>query len=156
MIVAILIVGLLLPVFAGVIARSVLQVRGVSVVSWTEGAALLVPLAIWAAIPFAALAFVLRRMLRDVAAKRPELMPAWISTAIGAALGLVAFQGYTLFDMMTYSGPGGFAEVVSMTLVLWMLTVPFALAMGAIAAGVGGVLGRLVWEARLWRRRNAG
>ncbi|WP_206615630.1 hypothetical protein, partial [Solirhodobacter olei] len=52
----------------------------------------------------------------------------------------------------SHQGPGGLAEAVSMTLALWMLTVPFLLIQSGAAALAGGAIVSLA----MWISSKAG
>lgn len=138
--------GLVLTPLVGLVARQTLAARGIAVVDLPRGAALVLPMTLFFEVPFVALALIVRRQLLRTAAQDPDALPRWLCICSGAFAGLVAAIGYFQFDMFLYSGPGGFAEVVGMTLVLWMITLPSFLAIGAVGAGVGAVLGQIVWR----------
>lgn len=140
--------GLLLTVAVGIIARITLEARGVSVVSWSRGIQLMIPLAIFFEIPFVVLAIYVHRKLKSALAENPEQLSMRLHMYVGAFLGLFVYQGFSLFGLTTYSGPGGFANAVILMLGMWMITVPYMLALGGGASVVGGFFGWLLWRKR--------
>ncbi|WP_127904089.1 hypothetical protein [Solirhodobacter olei] len=137
---AIWISGLALPALMGVVARETLRAQNVSVVTLPDGLALILPLSVWFEIPFLVLALITRWLLARTIQRRPQRFSFWLTALIGAFLAMAAFDGYSLFNMLMYQGPGGLAEAVSMTLALWMLTVPFLLIQSGGAALAGGAI----------------
>ncbi|MHA3980059.1 hypothetical protein ACW9UR_20475 [Halovulum sp. GXIMD14794] len=136
----ILLGGLILTVLLGIGVREWLRIQGVPVVSLGRGAGLLIPFAIWADIPFVALAVIVHRVLAKPGAGR-----CWM--AVGGFLGMAVAQSIQLIDAMSYHGPGGFAEVASMMVALSIITVPMMIVLGLFGAGVGAVLAWLLWGA---------
>jgi len=145
---AIWIGGLILTPLVGLAARQALAARGIAVVDLSRGASLIVPITLFFEVPFVILAAILRRLLRKTVRTEPEALRKWLYTSWGAFAGMAAALGYVQYDTFLYSGPGGFAEVVGMMMALWMLTLPAFLAIGAVGAGVGAVLGQLLWRLR--------
>ena len=148
----VMISGLIIPALVGVVARFVLQSRGVDVVSWGQGAALLMPLTLLFLVPFLGLVLVASQVIRKKIADKPGDLQMWLHIYAGAFVGVACISVNFLYDSLTYSGPGGLAEVVFMMMALWMVTVPALLAYGAAGALAGGVLGRLVYQLRVGRR----
>ncbi len=147
--------GIILSVACGIAAREVLIARGVSVVSWSRGISLMTPLVLWAEIPFILLAVFVRARLRRTLMKDPVALRMWLQIGLGALVGTLAVQGYVLFGMVSYDGPGGFAEVVSMVLVLSLLTIPYNIAVCALGAIAGAGLVWLFWIKRMGREPPA-
>ncbi len=145
--------GLILTPLVGLAARQTLAARGVPVVDLSRGAALILPLALFFEVPFVILAMIVRRLLRKIARTGPGALTKWLYMSGGSFAGMLAVIAYSQFDMFLYSGPGGFGEVVGMMLALWMLTLPSVLAIGAVGAAVGAVLGQLAWRIRTSRNR---
>lgn len=140
--------GLVLTVVMGIAARFALQAQGVSVVSWSQGISLVIPLAILFEIPFLVLAYVARKNLRRAVAEEPASLQMRFHVLVGALAGQLVLFGYMIFGMLSYSGPGGLGEVVAMFLVMWMLTIPYLLFYGLIGAAFGGAFGWVVWKLR--------
>ncbi|MBD3625464.1 MAG: hypothetical protein HUJ24_08820 [Rhodobacteraceae bacterium] len=132
--------GLALTLLLGIGVREWLRVKGVSVVPIGRGAGLLIPFAVWAEIPFAVLALIVRRVLAKPGGGR-----CWM--AVGGFLGLAVAQSIQLIDAMSYHGPGGFAEVAGMMMTLSLITIPVMVVLGMFGAGVGATLGWLLWRA---------
>ena len=62
--------------------------------------------------------------------------------ALGAYSGLVLSHGFIVTGLLLYEGPGGLAEAVYMFMALWMITIPYMIAV----TGVGALVGAgLVW-----------
>jgi len=82
----------------------------------------------------------------EAARKIPYMAPSLVVESIRKArnaisfLGMAGVLGYFLFHVTTYSGPGGFAEAVTMALVLSPMTIPFTVGLGAVGALVGFAL----------------
>lgn len=138
--------GIVLTPGLGVVGREVLIARDVPVVTLTEGARLILPMAIWADIPFLLLAFVVRRRLRSAAKASLDELPKAMVLSAGAFLGALAAMGISLFGAVTYSGPGGFAEVVIMLLVMWPMTTAAMVFYCAAGAAIGALLAAIVWR----------
>ena len=150
---AIWIGGLILTPLVGLVARQTLAARGISVVDLSRGISLILPVTLLFEIPFLVLALIVRRLLKKTVQQDPETLPKWLHTCWGAFAGLIAVMAYVQLDAFAYAGPGGFSEVVGMMLALWMFTLPSFLAIGAVGAAVGAVLGQLAWRLRaVWRR----
>lgn|GEM_PF-6421534 len=140
----ILIGGLIRTTLVGLAARRALAARGVAVVDLSRGAVMILPVTLFFGVPFVLLTMIVRRLLRKTFRQQPEALTKWLYMSGGAFAGMLVAIAYSQFDMFLYSGPGGFGEVVGMVLALWMLTLPSFLAIGAVGAGVGTVLGQLV------------
>jgi hypothetical protein len=123
----------------------VFEVRGIPVVTIDRGIELIVPITLFAEVPFVILALIVKRILSSVALHDPRSLPGWISVSAGAFLGLAAAIGYKLYGLMLYDGPGGFAEVVGMMLALWIFTLPMLLVLSAAGVVVGGLAGAILW-----------
>ena len=134
--------GPVLLALYGVYARSALQAQGVEVVSWQRGVDLLIPLAIWAEPAFFVVAIVTRKRLHTMVEADPGSFRKGMFMGLGAFTGLVLAHGWFILGMLLYSGPGGLAEAVYMTLALWMLTVPYLIILTGVAALAGA---GLVW-----------
>lgn len=137
------ITGLILPSLVGLIAMGILQSRGIPVVSLGEGLRLVIPFTLFVSWPFAILAWVLNRIFTSLPASDRGLWVGWNIVAAGAFLGLSVALGYYIIEPMLYSGPGGFAEVVSMMVLMWMITLPLLLAISIGGVVSGGVIGAL-------------
>lgn len=142
---AIWISGFVLSALTGVIVRQSLAAQGIPVVSWGEGISLMIPFALWAEIPFGVLALIAVWLLRRRQCEDPASLPKWIYMIGGALAGLLAAQAQMLYGMMSYHGPGGFIEVVFLTIGLPFVTVPMMLGIGAIGVFVGAVVGFGIW-----------
>ncbi|MCA0044470.1 hypothetical protein [Celeribacter litoreus] len=132
--------GFLITAIVGVVAREVLISQGRGVVTIERGIELLIPFAIWSNIPFFPLALIVRWRLKKTLATRPKDYLRIVYIALGAWAGAAIVHGLSLYGSMTYSGPGGFAEVVSMMIVLSIITVPAMI----LYYGGGAVVGALV------------
>jgi hypothetical protein len=126
----------------GLYARSSLQANGVEVVSIERGIELLIPLAIWAEPAFFVVAIVTHRRLRNMVAADPGSFRKGMLMGLGAFTGLVLSHGWLALGMLLYAGPGGFAEVVYMTLAMWMISIPYLIMLTGVAALFGA---GLVW-----------
>jgi hypothetical protein len=145
---AILIGGLLVSTLAGLAARETLIARGVEIVSWAETIQLFIPLALWFEVSYGLIALWLRWPVRRSVSADPRRLVGLVWRLLGAFLGMAGVLGYRLFDLATYSGPGGFVEAVMMTISMSPITIPFLAGTGAIGAWVGfvvasGLLSRL-------------
>ncbi|TDK47469.1 hypothetical protein [Antarcticimicrobium luteum] len=145
--------GLILTPLVGLAARQTLAARGIPVVGLSRGVSLILPVTLFFEVPFVILAAIVRRLLRKTVRQQPEALTRWLYMSAGSFAGMLATIAYSQFDMFLYSGPGGFGEVVGMMLALWMLTLPSFLAIGAAGAGVGAVVGQLLWRLRSIRGR---
>ncbi|MFC2967635.1 hypothetical protein [Acidimangrovimonas pyrenivorans] len=121
-------------------------------VTWQRGAMLILPLAQWAETPYLVLAYIVRRGLRRVPPGDAAGVAKWRLVSLGAFAGVLVAVGGQLFGMLGYHGPGGFAEVVIMTLAMWMFTIPYLLLWSAGGAALGGALGWGLWW--VWSRRR--
>lgn len=140
--------GIILTIALGAAAREVLKAQGVSVVSVEEGLKLLLPYALWADAPFIALALLVRWRLRKTLAEYPDDFGRMMHMAFGSFVGTAVVHGMMQFQSMTYSGPGGFAEVVAMAIVLSIMTIPAMILTCSVGAAIGGLLGALVHRLR--------
>lgn len=158
---------------AGVAGRQILKADGVPVLSWRDGMALFVPLALFHLLPVLIYTAMIRRaclrafrgegrgisryllavIAGSVSAEREEEFPDLLYAVTGACVALVAFAGVSVFGAVLYSGPGGLAEVVMMTLGMLPLTLGYVMLLGLVSLGAGGLLGivlrRLLQRARL-------
>jgi hypothetical protein len=141
---AIWITGLVLPSLTGLLAIGILQSRGISTVSLSRGFALIVPLTLFVEIPFAILAWVMHQIFKNVPADDRGLWMGWNIVSAGALFGLVVAVMSCIIEPMLYHGPGGFAEAVSMMMMLWMITLPVLLVWSIGGVIAGGFLGGLL------------
>ncbi|MBW6418852.1 hypothetical protein [Celeribacter sp. PS-C1] len=137
--------GLGLTIGLGILARETLSARGVDVVSIERGIKLLLPFAIWANMPFFALATLVAWRLKKTLTTTPNDFSKMVLISLGSWAGTAVVQGISLFQAMTYTGPGGFAEVVGMMIALSVITIPAMILSCAVGAAIGGVLGALVY-----------
>ena len=140
-----LLCGLLLPVAVGIAARYRLEQMGVPVVSWSRGVQLMIPLALFFAVPFGALAYFLHRVLSRQDAGDPAQVRKSRYMAVGSILGTLVAAGWQMWGMLLYHGPGGMAEVVTMTLMMFPFTLPVLLIYCVVGAALGGMAGLVVW-----------
>jgi len=134
--------GPVLMALYGVAARAILLGRGVEVVSWERGVELLLPFALWAEPPFLVVAVMTRKRLRQLISRDPGAFRTGMAMALGAYSGLVLSHGFIVTGLLLYEGPGGLAEAVYMFMALWMITIPYMIAV----TGVGALVGAgLVW-----------
>lgn len=140
----ILVIGVVLSAMIGVAGKFYLDAKGVATVGWGRGVQLMVPVVIWAEVPYLVYFFVaqlfMRRALRTDRASLSRIRVV----LLGGMIGLAAVVGYTLFGMVTYVGPGGFGEMVAMMLALSMFTLPWLIFKAAVGAVIGALLGGLV------------
>lgn len=149
-----------------------LQSAGVSMVSWSRGVSLFIPVALFHAVPLILLALVeisaCKAAIRGRKSKWREYVLAVLVPAVsvaepkdagrlwaalsGAGLLSVVWVCYSLFTLASYQGPGGFAEAVIMTLALFPLTLGALMLHVALAAAIGGALGSGIYV--LVRRRG--
>lgn len=152
----------------GLAAHANLRDRGIAVIPLERGAHLLLPLALIFEIPVLVVAVMNLRTLNVIGAgkigrfMRLHLALTALTTETddiariragqtGAALGTIVAMGATLWAGLTYVGPGGFAEVVAMSLTMAPLLFGGLLLQAAIGAFIGGLLGVLVLT---WLRRR--
>lgn len=163
--------GFLAFALLGMAARDVLIQRGIAVMSLERGARLLLPLALVFEIPVLVVAVMNLRTMRRIGtgAIRGLLRLHLLLTALtvetddlariragqaGAALGTIVAMGRVLWGGLTYAGPGGFAEVVAMSLVMAPLVAASLLFSGAVGAFFGGMVGTLLLQ--VLRRMRGG
>ncbi|SFJ38021.1 hypothetical protein [Celeribacter neptunius] len=132
--------GIFLTLGLGVLARETLMARGIEVVSVERGAKLLLPYALWADAPFIVLAFMVRTRLRRALRECPEDTRRLFTIAIGSYLGTAVVHGVVQFQGLVYTGPGGFAEMVTMMILMSPLTIPGLVLTCAIGAAFGGLI----------------
>jgi hypothetical protein len=137
--------GLLLPAALGIVIRSVLAAKGVSVATWSEGAGWVMPLTLMFLIPFALLAHYSRSVLRRVRRRGMARFRKWLYIFVAAYLGTTLGLGVLLVDVL--QSIEGIAHVVA----FWPFTLPYLLLWGIGSAVVAGPAGWLVWA--VWSRR---
>lgn len=161
--------GLAVTICLGIAARMILQARGIDVVDWSRGIQLFVPFAIWAMVPYVILGWlapkaahrlidrpmttpaVFGKAVSDRIEGRQALGPAdRVPVLVGGFLGFALMHAWRVLGLLTYSGPGGFAEAVIMVIVMSPLTVPLLTLWCALGA-LGGA-----WLAVFFSRRLSG
>jgi len=140
---AIWITGLVLPILTGLIAMFILQSRGIPTVGLSDGFGFVIPLTIFFGWPFAIFAWIAIKIFKSVSADDRSLWVGWSIVLTGALLGLTIAVGSSMIEPMLYHGPGGFAEAISMMMMLWMFTLPVLLAWSIGGVIIGGIIGAL-------------
>ena len=145
---AIWVSGFVITGVAGVYAKVSLEAAGVPTVPWARGIQLIISIALWAETPYLALLVLGRWRFRKIDPANREDVAKARAILAGSWLGVCVLMGIVLGGLFTYSGPGGFAEAVSMVLFLAPITVPSLILQAGIGAAIGGMLGLAVWS---WR-----
>lgn len=135
--------GFLLPVALGLGAIAILRSRGIATMGLAEGLVTLIPLILLVEIPFAVLALIVGKVLKNAQPNKPPSLTALMFVSGGALLGLVAALGYDLMGSFLFEGD--FRDVVGMMLALWMFTIPWLLTIGAFGIIMGGFAGAIFW-----------
>ena len=151
------------PIFGvlGVLGREILISQGVPVVQWAEAKQLFIPFALFHLVPVLLYSFLIRRacfqsfddeltkfsayLLRvvdpSVDIKKSGDFTKMVYAVFGSCVCVLLLQSISLFVGTLATGPGGFAEVVIMTLAMFPLTLGYLLVISLVAAGVGGLVG---------------
>ncbi|WP_157617091.1 hypothetical protein [Thioclava pacifica] len=148
----ILVVGVVLSTMIGVAGKLYLDANGVPTVGWGRGVQLMVPVVIWAEVPYLVYFLVAQIFMRRALRTDRATVPRVRVVLLGGLIGLAAVVGYTLFGMVTYVGPGGFGEMVAMMLALSMFTLPWLIFKAAVGAVIGALLGGLLARVLAERR----
>lgn len=163
------------PLFAGLglLGRQTLVRSGVEVVPWAQASPLFIMFALFHMVPVLLYTSLIRRACLQ--AFRDELTPlsAYLLRQVdptidpreagqfrrllfavtGSCLCLLLVVSMSLFGGVVAIGPGGFAELVFMTLLMFPLTLGYLFLLSLVAAGFGGLVGS--WIYRLGQRGRA-
>lgn len=158
------------PIFGaiGVLARERLLSHGVPLLEWSDARALFIPFALLHLVPVLIVQFLIRKAVLmafdgkasgfwgylvrvidpSVDAREPDDFPHLLSATIGACLGLLFMVSRSLYAGAMSIGPGGFTEVVLMSLAMFPLTIGYLLLLGFLAAAIGAFIGGWVYTLR--------
>lgn len=140
--------GFLLPSFWGMVVRAVLVARGVAVVSWSQGAALIGPLTILFLFPWIFFALLTNSVLSTVNRRNPREVPKWLHMFLAGFIGLTLTFSFLLIDLLQDVGE------TPLFLAMFPFTVFVPLLLGAGGVVLGALAGWLVWLMRAKVRKE--
>jgi len=144
----IIITPLLLPTLLGIVIRISLQAKELPVVSWLEGAGLVLVLTLWFIIPFLILSYATKRVLLKLSEKHSPVFSKWFHIFVGAFLGVTLAAADQLLSVLQAQGPGGLPNAVGLMVALWVIVVLDLVLFSALAGLFGAALGWIIWFAR--------
>ena len=156
------------PIFGalGLLGREILVSQGVSVVQWAEAKQLFIPYALFHIVPVLVYSLLIRRaffqaiddettnfsayLLRvvdpSVEIGKSSGFTKLVYAVVGSCVCVLLLQSISVLLGTLATGPGGFAELVAMTLGMFPLTLGYLLIITLVAAGVGGLLGTWIFH----------
>lgn len=153
----------------GLLGRYFLEAQGIQVVSWEEGVALFIPIAIMEEVSLLIMSllighacittfegeasklsrYILGVVATSVSVEKQEDYLKLRYTITGACAAMLVFSAARLLaSVLDSTGPGGFAEVALMALAFWPITIALGLFLGLFGAAVGGLLGSWIYSLR--------
>lgn len=150
--------GIVWVAILGIAVWNYLEIQGVDLMPLSSAIKLYIPLGLLSLAPLVILAYLLIRSVKQsfvgtagslsryflavvatsVTIQNPADFPRLIATSLGACVAAYVPITLMLVSMASYTGPGGFAEAVIMTLVMWPIMIGYLLLQTLIAAAIGG------------------
>lgn len=161
--------GLVLIIATGVVARSLLSSQGLPVVSWSDSVKLFIPLALFHQITIVVYSIVLRRACIETLDMRPTWLsghvfalttafvdprnprdyPKLVYAVTGSSVGFVllvsAILLASLLGQIGHISTEGLANLVFMTWFIFPVTMGYEVVGGLLAASLGGLIGSLTY-----------